>query len=262
MLCAERTTAVPLVRHLCDGHVRAGGSLRKLALLLLLALPLAADPGPSSQEQPILAHLNQAIGWYRRLAAQARLATEPSDVIFIDHDVQLARQAVAQAFDGARALAALDSAPAAAPNASSTLAKRAADAADAAQRTQAEVNDLERHVAAAPPSRRARLAQQLEETKSELAFAQARAQALRTISDFSAQVGAGSAGLLGQIGELERSVPEVRAQSAPPVAPSAAAANTARRNDQGVIALIEELFATSRKGREIRDSLALTAQLR
>src|SRR5262249_47330941 len=108
----------------------SGGPMRQIALFVLLAFPLAAADQPPVQEQPILDHLNQAIGWYRRLAAQAQVATEPSDVIFIDHDIQLSRQAVAQAFDGARALATLGSAasgsPAAAPT---TLAKRAADAA-------------------------------------------------------------------------------------------------------------------------------------
>ena len=208
--------------------------MRKLVVLALLALPLAADQAPS-QEQPILAHLNQAIGWYRRLASQAQVATEPSDAIFVDHDVQLARQAVAQAFDGARALAALNGSRASSLDARSGLAKRASDAADAAQRAQSDVDTLQRRVAAAPARQRPGLEELLAETRSELAFAQARAQALRALSDFSARIGAGSAGLPGQIDELERSVPEVRAQPAP--GPSPAAVVPSRRAGQGVIGL-------------------------
>ena len=233
--------------------------MRKLALLALIAFPLAADQVPP-REQPILAHLNQAIGWYRRLGAQAQVVTEPSDVIFIDHDVQLARQAVAQAFDGARGLAALGSAHSLSQDTKSALAQRAADAADAVQKTQAEVDALQRQAAAAP-RRRTVLEQQLAETRSELAFAQARAQALKTLSDFTAQVGAGSAGLLGQIDELERSVPEVRAP-APASPPPAVSPATPRRTGQGVIGLAEELFAIGRKAREIRESLSQTAELR
>src|SRR5207253_1982350 len=119
------------------------------------------------------------------------------------------------------------------------------------QKTQAEVDALQRQAAAAP-RRRTVLEQQLAETRSELAFAQARAQALKTLSDFTAQVGAGSAGLLGQIDELERSVPEVRAPG--PASP--------RQTGQGVIGLAEKLFAIGRKAREIRESLSQTAELR
>jgi len=223
--------------------------VRKLALLALIAFPLAADQVPP-REQPILAHLNQAIGWYRRLGAQAQVVTEPSDVIFIDHDVQLARQAVAQAFDGARGLAALGSAHSLSQDTKSALAQRAADAADAVQKTQAEVDALQRQAAAAP-RRRTVLEQQLAETRSELAFAQARAQALKTLSDFTAQVGAGSAGLLGQIDELERSVPEVRAP-APASPPPAVSPATPRRTGQGVIGLAK---SCSRSGaRRVRSA--------
>ncbi len=235
--------------------------MRSLALILLIAFPLAAADQPPSEQEPILAHLNQAIGWYRRLSAQAQVVTEPSDVIFVDHDVQLARQAVAQAFDGARALAALAGAQASSQDAKSRLSQRAAAATDAAQKAQAQVDAIERQLAGAPRHRKA-LADQLAEMRSELAFAQARAQALKTLADFSAQVGAGSAGLAGQIDELERSVPEVRAQPAAAPQPSAAAPSVAKRTGQGVIGFVEELFAIGRKEREIRESLAQTAQLR
>jgi len=234
--------------------------MRKIALFMLIVIPLpAADQPPA--EEPILEHLNQAIAWYRRLAAQAQVATEASDVIFIDHDIQLARQAVAQAFDGARALASLGSAAPGSPAAPSTLAKRAADAADAAQKSQAEVEALQRQLEAAPPGRRAGLEEQLAETKSELAFAQARAQTLKTLSDFSAQIGGDSAGLAGQIDELERSVPEVRAQPTS-IPPPAASSAPPRRSGEGVIGLAQDLFALPRKQREIRESLAQTVQLR
>jgi len=40
---------------------------------MLIVIPLAAADQPPAEEQPTLDHLNQAIAWYRRLAAQAQV---------------------------------------------------------------------------------------------------------------------------------------------------------------------------------------------
>ena len=226
---------------------------------MLLALPLAADQGPP-RGQLILDELNQTIGWYRRVGALAQLATEPADVIFVDQNLHLTRQALALAFEAARGEAALPGSESAAAGTQTRLSKRASDSDAAVQKIQAEAGALERQLASARPRERAVLQARLAETRSELALAQARAQAFKTLADFTAQSG-GSGGLLGQVEELERSVPEAHAEPAPratPATPPAAASKPAA----GVLGLFSQLFSLSRKQREIREVLLQTSALR
>ncbi len=226
---------------------------------MLLALPLAADQGPP-RGQLILDELNQTIGWYRRVGALAQLATEPADVIFVDQNLHLTRQALALAFEAARGEAALPGSESAAAGTQTRLSKRASDSDAAVEKIQAEAGALERQLASARPRERAVLQARLAETRSELALAQARAQAFKTLADFTAQSG-GSGGLLGQVEELERSVPEARAEPAPratPATPPAAASKPAA----GVLGLFSQLFSLSRKQREIREVLLQTSALR
>ncbi len=226
---------------------------------MLLALPLAADQGPP-RGQLILDELNQTIGWYRRVGALAQLATEPADVIFVDQNLHLTRQALALAFEAARGEAALPGSETAAAGTQTRLSKRASDSDAAVQKIQAEAGALERQLASARPRERAVLQARLAETRSELALAQARAQAFKTLADFTAQSG-GSGGLLGQVEELERSVPEAHAEPAPratPATPPAAASKPAA----GVLGLFSQLFSLSRKQREIREVLLQTSALR
>ena len=224
--------------------------MRTVAVLVLLALPVQGQ-----DEQALVGHLNQAIAWYRRVSSQAGLANEPSDVMFVEQNRLLARQAVAQAFDGARGLAELRR-PA---QQQAPLSKRAGDADAAVQKAQADVDAAQKRLAEARPKDRAALEQQLAENRSELSLAQARAQALKAMTDFSSQVGSGAAGLAGQIDELERAVPEVRAQ-AQQNAPAAAVEK--KPPAQGVLALLEELFSLARKEREIHETTAQAVQLR
>ena len=233
--------------------------MRATVLLFVLALPLRADQA-QPRGQDILDTLNQTIAWYRRVAAQAQLATEPADVIFVDQNLRLSRQVVALGFDAARAAAALPGAEPSGGASQSPVSRRASDAQAAVERIQAEANALERQIASAASRARGVLQGQLAETRSELALAQARAQALKSLAEFAAQ-GGGGGGLLGQIDELERSVPEARAAPAAQPAQAAQAA-VARKPGGGVLGLFSELFALARKRREIRDVLVQTRALR
>ena len=59
--------------------------------------------GSSGTSEDIIPFLNQNIVWYRQLAVQDQLATEPSDVLFLSDNRQIANQVVRLAFDFARA---------------------------------------------------------------------------------------------------------------------------------------------------------------
>jgi small-conductance mechanosensitive channel len=247
---------------------RGGRALRRWTFLwVILALGAAKADAPAP---PIVGYLDQVIGWYRRVSAQAQLASQPEDVLFAAEALQAARQVTALAFDAARAeaeLTAAQPAPAQPPQESAAprpLARRAADAAASAHAAQQEVDDLEQRVARAPPRAKAALQQQLAESRSELALQQARAQTLKTLADFVTQAGdAGGPGVLAQIEELERSVPEVRAQRVTPAPAQPAGAAAAHRvQPAGVLGLSGDIFSLLRKRRELGAAVDGTAALR
>jgi small-conductance mechanosensitive channel len=239
--------------------------LRRWACLFaVVALGTAKAEVPAA---PMTDYLDQAIGWYRRVAAQAQLASEPEDVLFAVEALQTARQVTALAFDAARADAALapqETAAQTPQQASGSLSKRAADAAAAVHAAQQEVDDLDRRMARAPPRSRRMLQQQLAESRSELALQQARAQTLKTLADFVTQAGdASGAGILAKIDELERSVPEVHAQrTAPAQAQPGATAAARRAQPSGVVSLSGDVFSLARKLRDLRFAIDGTVALR
>ena len=258
--------------------------MKPFVLALLLCLAARADtPEPPAGPDALLQDLNQTITWYRRIAAQSSLASEPSDVLYLDDNLQLARQVLALEFEFARADAVLLTAeskpadPSKAADPSKTgdsktgnLAKAAADADAKLQKQEAVVASLEKAADEAKTPKARRIAtQQLAAEKSDLGLMQARAQTLKSLSDFVAQSGGGSGDLLGQIGELERSVPEARAQTTPQsgqqgaAQQNAAAAAVAKKTQpNGVVELMGDLFSLTRKLREVREATEITAELR
>lgn len=245
--------------------------------LLLLNGTLAADapnpppdlPGP----QEVLAFLHQAVDWHRRLDAQEQLANDAADLAFFSDARQSADQVLRLAFDFARAdaLSAQNTAPAAASSSSTptryqSLAGSAAAAAAQVQQTQAEVDSLQRQLESAGPSQRRRLQPVLAETRSELALAQTRSQTLHDILQFVNGGGPGEQGdLLGQIDELQRSVPELggaaAAKSGGPAPALLTATAAPRAQPSGLFALAGDLLALRRKLRDLDGDLQSTDAL-
>src|SRR5881394_2471024 len=62
---------------------------------------------PAMQPSQIIDFLSHTINWYRQLAAEQQLATEPSDVTFLQENRRVADQVVQLAFDYARSQAQL-----------------------------------------------------------------------------------------------------------------------------------------------------------
>src|ERR1044071_7025576 len=65
----------------------------------------AASDTTASNGEEIIPFLNQTIEWYRQITIQQQLATEPSDVLFLNDNRQIADQVVRLSFDFARARA-------------------------------------------------------------------------------------------------------------------------------------------------------------
>ncbi len=195
-------------------------TIRRIALLALflatalwacLAQTQSADPGDA-----LIGFLNQSIDWYRRVQLPGQLSTDPADSIYTAYNRNASVQAISLIFDFAREQAQQiqlehphDTAPVA-DNAqpSRNLPQLVASAQEKVKQTGADLEALEQQAANASGKKRLTLDDQVAEEKSELELAQARLETLENMSAFA--VAGTSAGLLGKVNELERTVPEVR----------------------------------------------------
>src|SRR6516164_1713573 len=67
---------------------------------------------PPSDPPDLIRFLEQTIGWYRQLAVEQQIATEPNDAMVVHDNQQMANQVVELAFDFARAKTASTTKPA------------------------------------------------------------------------------------------------------------------------------------------------------
>jgi len=181
---------------------------------------------PLSTEH-VLQHVHQTVDWYHSLQNTEQLPQFTEDVVARDRLHQAALSCVRLAFTFGRAAAGVFAAeqPAAAAPATNSEAdpQRALEEASArvtARITalQTQLNGLDREIARASVRERARLKAQRGELSAALDLAREVQSTLEELSKFQTSILAprsGSAGgLLGQIEDLERAVPEARPSSA------------------------------------------------
>ena len=220
-------------------------SARTLALLLttgvLLDGAIAADvPGSSNLAPPagtitsravmtgdqVVRILDETVDWYRTLGAQQQVATQPSDLLILYANRQIADRAVALAFELARANAELLSSEA-------DVARKAAAGADsspqALQRVQqqldgrraeiqAEIGSLQRRLASAPQAQGVEVQTRISELQSELDLVNARRNLHGSMSQFAYQSdkdGTGASALKTHIDAIAASLPTSSGGSAP-----------------------------------------------
>jgi small-conductance mechanosensitive channel len=207
--------------------------------LLLLALATPPAPAALPDAPHVLAFLNRTIGWRDSVDAQAALADQPTDVLYVNDDRNLARQVVALTFEAAKAEAQL-LAPAqqATSDRMERLEKRATSAADLLHREQARLADLQQRGASA---------EAIAEAQSRVAMAQARNDAVSGIVGF-ANAGNGSGDLLSQINALEQTVSAAAAAS-----PVAAAARHAPPSS--VVGLIGDLLRLNEEDHALQTAM-------
>jgi hypothetical protein len=190
--------------------------LRTLALLLaagaLLDGAIAADAPDSSAAAPpaqaitsravmtgeqVVRILDETVDWYRTLGAQQQSATQPSDLLILYANRQIADRAIGLAFDIARANAELLSSEA------DVAKKSAADAASSPQAMQrvqqqldgrradiqAEIASTKRRLAAAPEAEAGALRTKISQLQSELDLVNARRNFHNSMSQFTYQNG-------------------------------------------------------------------------
>jgi small-conductance mechanosensitive channel len=192
--------------------------VRRIVLLaLLLTSAICACLARAQSNDPnaaLLSFLDQSIGWYRRVQVPGQLSTDPSDSIYTAFNRNSSLQTLTLIFDFARAQAPqlqLDQAHDSAPEAENTqpahnISLQVAGAQDKVKQASSDLDALQQQASKATGKKQQTINDQIAEQKSELDLAQARLEALQNMTSFS--VAGASAGVLGKINELERTVPE------------------------------------------------------
>jgi small-conductance mechanosensitive channel len=252
-----------------------------LALLLAVALGVADDAQNPAQQ--LISFLNQSVVWYRQLTLQQQLATEPSDVLFLNDNRQLGDQIVALSFDFARARAQAilaQSSGAAAPDPDTPSSSRyqnlstlAAQADNQLKQVQAELDSEKQQLADAVGKKRKTLDSTIAETQSELELIQVRRDTLRSMIQFvsgASATGAGGGGLLSQIEELARTVPagtnskstqQSGSNGAGTQQPQITVSNAQKAEPAGILGLSGDLIAMHRKIRSLDEAARSTDAL-
>ncbi|HSB74517.1 MAG TPA: mechanosensitive ion channel family protein [Terriglobales bacterium] len=224
--------------------------------------------------QSVVSYLNQTIVWYRQLTVQQELAIEPSDVVFLNQNRQLADQVVRLSFDFARADAQLLSARgkvtevnpvASGPARYQSLAGLAAKADQQVKAKQQELAGLRAQLDRTLGRKRATLVSTVAETQSELELLQARRDSLRSMLEFVSgrNVSGFTAGSLqAEIEDLARTIPAAATEPGKNTAAQTTSVSTATRKEpSGILALLTDLFGLRRRIRTLDQGIAQTSAL-
>ncbi|PYX82098.1 MAG: hypothetical protein DMG70_16455 [Acidobacteria bacterium] len=252
-----------------------------IALVLATGLGLAlsqSSPVNTPDPQDVIQFLNQTINWYRQLAVESQIPKEPSDLLMVNDNRQVASQVVRLAFDYARAQAdslARQVSPGQAQNPDTaryqSLLQLSAKLDSQIRESQAELEKLRQKLETASGRNRKALQSAIAETQSELDLANARRDAIRNMAEFvsgASTSGLGTAGLRAQIEALARSVPPELVQ-APASGENnsaihqqgAAAYGTSQPAASGIWGLTGRLFELSGKIRTIDQTARTTDAL-
>lgn len=198
-------------------RVRSGAAAT-LASLLFFSLAAAQQQtpqlDPAVQTPAIMKHLNSVIQFYRSVNLPIQKAGEPNDVIYRDQAITAAAQAASNAFQSARAEAALLAAnsPAAAVNGSRSQQLQRIQANLAATESritqlQNRAAILDREIANASPRALPGLQSQRTQVRAALELAFSMKDAMGRIQKIYSTTN--GSGLLADIERVQRSVPEI-----------------------------------------------------
>jgi small-conductance mechanosensitive channel len=232
----------------------------------------AAAPRQSSPDSAaVLAHLNQAISWYRHLDALDVTAGQPSDTLYLENARDSAAQALQLAFQAATAQAELLAANNQNPGAAATappnnqvqnIAKALTDVGNRIQQTQAQLQDLVAQIARARGKQREQLLSQRDALEGELDLQKAMRDALQKISNVSTNSEGGLSGLAAQISQLKQSVPEVFATKKGSATSSGQGSKSAKAQSSGLFGESSILFGQMREIHDIDQVISETTRLR
>ncbi len=253
-----------------------------LVVCLGSGLTFSQNPPESAPKAPdIIAYLTGTINWYRGTVVEQQIANEPGDIRFLDDNRRISSQIVRLAFDFARLEEQNESKQpkesqaqdqANSPSRHQRLIQAAAIADHQVEQSQNELRSLRQELETAPKRMRPSLDSQIAEAQSELAFRQARRDALRNMLQFATETstsGTGATGLRAQIEELARSVPDALGDAEGTLPEqnttgkisesTSLSANT--QQPSGIWGLAGDVLKLSRKVRALDEQIRSTDQL-
>ena len=236
------------------------------------------NPPEGAPKTPnIIEYLTETISWYRETTVEQQIATGLSDVTFLNENRRSSSQIVRLAFDFARWAEQNEwmqpkdnqtQEEASGPRKNRRLTRAMAKADQQVEDSENELQSLRQKMGATPAKERPALESLIGQAQSELAFRQARRDALREILQFSAGTGTGAADLGTQIEELARSVPaalsgadETSPQQQMAEETSVRIPDSRNKPSPGIWELVADLFRLSRKGRTLSQQIQSTDHL-
>lgn len=250
-----------------------------IVFLLVAGLTFAQNNNNSTEASDVIEFLNRAISWYRQLSVQRSIAEEPSDILAVNDNKQIADQVIRLAFDYARAQADLLSRQNQSPNPdqpqstasqAQSLQQLSTKLDAQARELQGELDSLRQKLDIAAGKKRRDLQTQIAETQSELDLTNARRDAIRTMVEFvngASATGLGASGLRAQVEALARSAPADLNQPANGQGTSSgnhnvsAQAPSQKAEPSGIWGLSADLFGLSNKKHQIEQNIADTDAL-
>jgi small-conductance mechanosensitive channel len=261
---------------------------RLLGIVIVLPVCLASSltfsqnlPASAPKAPDIIEFLTETISWYRGTAIEQEVSNAPNDVPFLNENRRISTQIVRLAFDFARLVDQNGSMQpkgnqaqeqANVPSQYQRLIQAVAKADQQVEQSQNELQLLRQKMGTTPERKRPALESLIAEAQSELAFRQARRDALRNILQFTSETstsGMGGADLGAQIEELARSVPgalsgadeispeqNMTEQTSIKIPPSGN-----RQQASGIWGLAADLFRLSRKGHTLDQRIQSTDHL-
>lgn len=230
--------------------------------------------------QAVISYLNQSIDWHRQITIEEQVATDPSDVLFVNDNRQTANSILRLSFDFARADAQLLAAQGQTGGANSSETGpgryqgmiKAAQAADQeVKETQAELEGDKNSLGTARGADRQKLQAEIDELQSELSLAQTRSKTLHDVLQFVSGASGTGGNLSAQIDQLQHSVPELEMdaakgtgnQSSTATPPNTVTTRIQNRRSQpsGILALLEDLFSLSHEIGVLDERIRSTDQL-
>lgn len=248
-------------------------------LLMICGLAPVLASGASSVTVPadrLIQFLNQSIGLYHQTTIQQQSATSAQEQLLLYDNSQLAGQAVGLAFQFARAqvdaisaqpLVTSTATPGQGSSQYNSLRQTLVKLDKQIQDTQAEADSDRQKLATAKGAKRAQLQSQISELQGELALAQARRDAVRSLADFAGSSAAKdltASGLRAEVEALASSVPaasSATAQSQSQKTSQPFSASNVEAGPSGIWGDASDLFALSSKLGTIKSMIADTDAL-
>jgi len=235
-------------------------------------------PESALKAADIVEYLTETISWYRGTAVEQQIANEPSDVTFLNENRRTSGEIIRLAFEFARLVEKKEPLQSkggqtreqtSVPSQNQRLMQTVAKADQQVDQTQNELQSLREKMATTPERKRPALQALIGETEGELAFRQARRDALHEIIQFTAGTSPTGADLQTQIEELARSVPASlsgadETSQEQPMTDQASVRIPPSGNRQaasGIWGLVADLFRLSRKGHTLGQQIQSTDHL-